>query len=238
MLRPNHRTHPDPADRPDCAMSSRVVACLGLLCIGLLGTLPVRTAHAMNIILEWTAPGDDSTFGRATEYDMRYSLKASQFPGRFYSAVRVPLGPPLEANSVERLVLPNMPEGASIYFALRTRDERGNWSRVSNTLVTMAVTGVDGDVPRLDFSPAQPSPASASTHFALTLPSRAATTVEVLDVTGRRVRELVRSELAAGKHDVVWDLKDDGGHVSRAGVYFVRAKALGEQFLRRIVVLR
>ena len=26
---------------------------------------------AMNIILEWTAPGDDSTFGRATEYDMR-----------------------------------------------------------------------------------------------------------------------------------------------------------------------
>ncbi len=229
MPHPNERIHPT---------LIRLFACLGLLGLSLLGLLPARLAHATNIILEWTAPGDDSTYGRATEYDMRYSLKANQFPGRFYSAVRVPLGPPAEPNSVERLVLPDMPEGANIYFALRARDERGNWSRISNTLMTEAVTGVDGAALRLDFSAAQPSPANATTHFVLNLPRRTQATVEVLDVTGRRVRELVRAELAAGEHDVAWDLKDDGGHLSRAGVYFVRAKALEEQFLRRVVVLR
>lgn len=206
------------------------IAAAGVLCAG--------TSHATNIILEWTAPGDDSSFGRATEYDMRYSLKANQFPNRFYSAVRVPLGPPSDPGTVERLVLADMPEGANIYFALRTRDERGNWSRVSNTLVTQAVTDVEADGPRLGFSAPQPSPASSSTRFSLTLPRRTNATVEVLDVTGRRVRELVRDELAAGEHEVVWNLQDDAGHVARAGVYFVRARALDEQFLRRVVVLR
>ncbi|MEO7866834.1 MAG: FlgD immunoglobulin-like domain containing protein [Candidatus Eisenbacteria bacterium] len=229
MLPPSHRIHPASIPMP---------VLLGLFCVSLLVLLPARVAHANNIILEWTAPGDDSTFGRATEYDMRYSLKANQFPGRFFSAVRVPLGAPSVANTVERLVLADMPQGANIYFALRTRDERGNWSRISNTLATQAVTGVEGETPRLDFSAPQPSPADRTTHFTLKLPSRTEVTVEVLDVTGRRVRELLRAELAAGEHDVAWDLKDEGGHLARAGVYFVRAKALGERFLRRVVVLR
>jgi len=213
---------------------SRLVACLGLLVASLLSA---SLAHATNIILEWTAPGDDSTFGRATEYDLRYSLKANQFPTRFYTAVRVPVGAPAEPGTVERLVLAGLPQGASTYFALRTRDERGNWSRISNTLVTQAVTGVEGEAPRLDFSAAYPSPAKTSTRFTFKLPSRTDATIEVLDVSGRRVRELIRAELSPGEHEVVWDLKDDGGHLSRAGVYFVRAKALGEQFMRRVVVL-
>lgn len=197
-----------------------------------------RDASAINILLRWTAPGDDSTFGRAAEYDLRYSFRASQFPSRFSTATRVPTPDPSEPGTTEEVLIADMPESTQVYFALRTRDEFGNWSMISNVLATQPIVDVDGRVLRVDFSKPSPSPATVRTRFALSLPRKAESTVEAIDIAGRRVRMIQKGELEAGVHSMEWDLRDDAGHRTRPGVFFLRARTGDEEFLRRVVVLR
>lgn len=216
----------------------RLLPAAAFALIALFSALLSREASAINIILRWTAPGDDSTFGRASEYDLRYSFRASQFPSRFTTATRVPTPLPGEPGTMEEVMVADMPESTYVYFALRTRDEFGNWSMVSNVITSTPLVDVDGRVLRVDFSEPRPSPAAQRTSFTLSLPRKAAATVEALDVTGRRVRLIHRGELAAGMHTMEWDLRDEAGHRTRPGMFFLRARTGEEDFLRRVVVLR
>ena len=225
--------------RPTSAPAIRRLL-LGSLFAALAGfsLLAAREAAAINIILRWTAPGDDSTFGRAAEYDLRYSFRSSQFPSRFTTAERIPTQLPSPSGTVEEVVVADMPESTYVYFALRTRDEFGNWSMISNVLTSTPLVDVDGRVLRLDFSNPQPSPASTRTSFTLSLPRKAMASVEAIDVTGRRVRLIQKGELDAGQHSMEWDLRDEAGNRTRPGVFFIRARTGDEDFLRRVVVLR
>ncbi len=213
-----------------------------LLCAGLallaLGALRPAPAQASNVILEWTAPGDDSTYGRAMEYDLRWSLRENQFPNRFYSARRIVTNAPSTPGSVERAVVSDVPEGSAVYFALRTRDERGNWSRLSNVAVTYAVTDVADNGIALDFSLPSDNPAREMTQFTLSMPRRGNAVVDAMDVSGRRVRRIARGTMDAGRHTIAWDLHDETGAIARPGVYFVRAQVEGVNFVRRVVVLK
>jgi flagellar hook assembly protein FlgD len=47
-------------------------------------------------------------------------------------------------------------------------------------------------------------------------------TLDIFDVTGRRVRNLVNRTLAAGETRVTWDGRGDDGRVTGAGIYFYR----------------
>lgn len=62
--------------------------------------------------------------------------------------------------------------------------------------------------------------------------------LEVLNVSGRRVRSIVERDLSAGEHTAVWDAKDDRGRRVASGVYILRLHAGEAQFARRIVVVQ
>ena len=72
----------------------------------------------------------------------------------------------------------------------------------------------------------------------LALASAAHVELAVFDVAGRRVRTLARASLAAGRHPVTWDGRDDGGRVLGAGVYLVRANAGGRVLTQRVLRVR
>lgn len=219
--------------------SRRLLTTFGVLAaLALIGVLASAPARASNVILEWTAPGDDSTWGRAQEYDLRWSLRANQFPNRFYSARRIPTNLPATPGSAERAIVSDVPEGSAIYFVLRTRDERGNWSRLSNVATTFAVTEVGENGMSLDFSQPSDNPARDLTQFTLSLPTRGPVVVDAMDVSGRRVRRLQKGDMAAGRHTIAWDLHDESGQITSPGVYFVRAHVDGVDFVRRVVVLK
>ena len=46
--------------------------------------------------------------------------------------------------------------------------------------------------------------------------------VDVYDVTGRIVTTLAAEEMAAGQHNLVWNLFDDNGTAIPSGVYHIR----------------
>lgn len=216
-------------------------AAAALLAVTMVGGLSLlaapRPAHAVNVILQWTAPGDDSTFGQATEYDLRYTFKRL-FPRRFYDADRwVNTPTPGAPGTVETCVVEDLAEETIYYFALRTKDDRGNISPISNIVTITPTVDANGEHWKLALSEAVPSPARSNTRLALALPAKGAVKVEALDVTGRRVRMLQDGPMSAGPHDLVWDLRDDQGQAVRPGIFFIRAEAGGTTFKRRVVVV-
>lgn len=81
-----------------------------------------------------------------------------------------------------------------------------------------------------------PAPGPATVRFSL--PQAAEVSLAVFDLSGRRVRELLRGGLPAGRHTARWDGRDTAGHAVASGFYFVRLEGTGAVATGRILVLR
>ncbi|HEY2901009.1 MAG TPA: discoidin domain-containing protein [Polyangia bacterium] len=84
-----------------------------------------------SLTLAWTATGDDGTSGTAVEYDLRYSQTAIT-DGTFTSATRFSIVAPQGAGSAETATVTGLPPNKTYFFAIKARDDRGNWSPLSN----------------------------------------------------------------------------------------------------------
>ena len=97
-------------------------------------TLAVSGTAPGQMTLTWLAPGDDDQAGLATAYDLRLStdpINAGTFPGL------VPIdGEPVPAapGTVQSVTLVNLQPGTGYYAALKTVDDAGNWSTLSNVV--------------------------------------------------------------------------------------------------------
>jgi hypothetical protein len=201
----------------------------------------IRPAHADGTVtLTWTAPGDDSLMGTATAYDLRYSTTLIN-AANFSSASRVSPEPvPLASGRQQTDTVHGLTPGTYYYFAIRTVDDAGNWSALSNVPQVLAAYNLAvGDAPiELAFSTPYPNPARALASFALALPSASETSIEAFDAAGRRVRTLASGVLAAGRQTIAWDLRDDAGRQLGSGLYLVRARIGTQVFIRRVMVTR
>ena len=83
--------------------------------------------------------------------------------------------------------------------------------------------------------PAWPNPFRSTVQLGFTLPMPTTAVVEIVDVTGRRVRALSAGPLDAGEHRLWWDGRDDDGRVQRPGLYWVRARWPGFEASRKVV---
>jgi flagellar hook assembly protein FlgD len=86
-----------------------------------------------------------------------------------------------------------------------------------------------------------PNPASFETRVRVELAAAdagVAATMRVYDLAGRLVRRVETPPLAAGVHQVSWNLTDEHGSRVPAGVYLVRVAAGTRQSVHRLVVVR
>ncbi|NOQ23501.1 MAG: hypothetical protein GQ565_12760 [Candidatus Aegiribacteria sp.] len=83
-----------------------------------------------------------------------------------------------------------------------------------------------------------PSPAMSSATIPFNLASAGAARVDVYDVTGRIVATLAAEEMAAGRHSLVWELKDSSGEAVPSGVYHVRISSTDWSGTTSLVVAR
>jgi hypothetical protein len=81
---------------------------------------------------------------------------------------------------------------------------------------------IAGAADGLRLSPPSPNPSHGATEIAFALPERSAVRVEILDVTGRRIRTLVDEPMDAGRYSRTWDGRDGQGAPAASGVYFAR----------------
>jgi len=86
-----------------------------------------------SVQLSWTSPGDDSSSGTATSYDIRYSSSAIT-EGNWASATSVSGEPtPQIAGSTEYFTVTGLSASTTYYFAVKTSDEVPNTSAISNS---------------------------------------------------------------------------------------------------------
>jgi len=84
---------------------------------------------------------------------------------------------------------------------------------------------------------ALPNPFRRSLAMDLGLERAGAARVAIYDPRGRLVRRLGERELAAGKHLISWDGRDDRGRAVPAGVYFLTVRTPAGASSQRVVRL-
>ncbi len=107
---------------------------------------PKTVSGGNTVGLFWTAPGDDSTQGRAFEYDIRYSSVpvGPDTTNWWESAVAVDSVPyPSQAGFTDSCVISDLPVDNHFYFAIRTADEANNWSDISNIAEILSIWCID-----------------------------------------------------------------------------------------------
>lgn len=67
-----------------------------------------------------------------------------------------------------------------------------------------------------------PNPFSAQTNVQFELKNTAHVLIEIYSISGQKVRQLVNSELIAGKHSVKWDARNESNSLVHPGSYFCR----------------
>lgn len=104
-------------------------------------------AHAQitstSVRLTWTAPGDDSLSGTASAYDLRMSTSPID-AGNFGSGIVVTGMPtPLVSGTGQSKTVTGLTPSTDYWFALKTRDDAGNWSLLSNLVHATTLASSD-----------------------------------------------------------------------------------------------
>ncbi len=105
------------------------------------------------------------------------------------------------------------------------------------------VTGVDDGTPPAPKATAlvsvHPNPFNPRTMIAYDLATTGPVKLEVYDLRGLRVRTLVAATRPAGRHEAVWDGRDDASQAVACGTYVARLEAArGPTSTRKLVLLK
>jgi hypothetical protein len=87
--------------------------------------------------------------------------------------------------------------------------------------------------------PNYPNPFNPQTTIVFELSRRESVSLRVLDISGRLVRVLIRAENhTPGRHEVVWNGRDDAGRQVASGTYFYRLEAGSYSETKRMVLVK
>lgn len=83
-----------------------------------------------------------------------------------------------------------------------------------------------------------PNPFNPRTTVQFDLAEPGEVVLAVYDVTGRRVATLARENYPAGRHQLVWQGRDEAGRPVASGMYVVRLQAGGTTQLKKVMLLK
>jgi uncharacterized membrane protein len=82
------------------------------------------------------------------------------------------------------------------------------------------------------------NPARGATTLMLNVPESSRASLEVYDITGRLVRQVLDGTVLAGEHEVQWDGKDTSGRKVAPGAYIIRLSAGDRSETKKVIQVR
>jgi len=202
--------------------------------------------------VRWTAPGDDGTTGTAMRYDIRYSESPISDDASFAAAAPHTCAPnPALAMTLQSTTISGLTSGLTYYFAMKTLDEHGNVSALSNVIFIcipytpntlcddflISPPGEETDS-RLKTAfglrdlGAQPAGVPLQVHFGLE--QSGPVTIEMFDVAGRSITRMDLAGLGPGEHTQSLIPRSR----LAAGLYLVRLRQGNTASTERVVLLQ
>jgi hypothetical protein len=89
-----------------------------------------------------------------------------------------------------------------------------------------------------DLKQNSPNPFNPTTRISYELSGLSRVELQILDVSGRVVRNLHKAVESAGRYDVTWDGTNDAGIDLSSGVYFYRLKSDAGEQTRRMILMK
>lgn len=106
------------------------------------------------------------------------------------------------------------------------------------TITTPTPVPPDGVPITAWIGPATPNPSSRGASFRVGIPTGGRVSLALVDMAGRRVRELRAGALPAGVHTLQWDGRDEGGKLVPNGLYLYQLKLEDRVLTGRLMVRR
>ncbi len=186
----------------------------------------VRGQNALWTMLSHDIDADIYAFGNISAQHMRWILNAMQESG----VVRIDaLGPLLSFMRSQRTFIAHPAHGGDLWISrfngLRHRADGSAamvWVNGMSGCLTPVHVGATRAPGRLFLAQNSPNPFNPRTTIRFDISQPGLAQILVYDLRGRLVRKLVKSEMAAGTHNVDWDGRDDRGYNLPSGVYMVR----------------
>ncbi len=83
-----------------------------------------------------------------------------------------------------------------------------------------------------------PNPFNPSTTINFSVPKTAPVKLNIYNIRGQKVKELIDSTLEYGKHSIVWNGRDDGNRSVASGVYFARLEHCGKIKVNKMMLVK
>lgn len=185
------------------ALAAATVAAPDTIAPTAVSALAVDGTTTVSITIAWTAPGDDGSTGTAAAYDLRRAAQPITAEN-WDTAVPIATVPvPAVGGTVQTCQAAGLGEASTYHFALRTRDEAGNWSGLSAMVAATTDTfalGLFVDIPAGTFRMGSPADEAGREAFetehmvTLTRDYR----MQATEMTCRQYRDLMQWALDHG----------------------------------------
>jgi len=178
------------------------------------------------VILKWTAPGDDGTIGKASEYIIRYSGREINNYATWCEANDVTGEPvPRDAGGEETFTVSNLTPGEKYYFAIRAVDDAGNKSILSTS------PSASSERKKSKLNKIYPNPFYPAKNHTATISynlNREANVVnEVYNIAGELVKEWNEGYQSEGEHQSDWEGKNGAHRHVSSGIYIILLRENG-----------
>jgi len=85
---------------------------------------------------------------------------------------------------------------------------------------------------------AYPNPFNPDVNLAFDLKSGGQVRVDIFNLRGQKVTELLDAKLGGGRHTLHWNGRDDSGRSVASGVYFARVRAAGQTRTLKLLLMK
>ncbi len=186
------------------------------------------------------ANGDDSGCELAIPWNTLYGLGEGQVPiGAQISLVASICWDPEPGGELGGDSAPsNLTASLPVIDNVWTIDLDTDGDGIPDGTAISAIPDLARALPRL--LPNVPNPFNPSTRITFDIPgsSSALVDVSIFDLRGRRISTLVRGNLDAGRHSVVWNGRTDGDSPVAAGTYFCQFRCQGQVQTRPLSLVK
>ncbi|MDH5662381.1 MAG: fibronectin type III domain-containing protein [Elusimicrobiota bacterium] len=178
------------------------------------------------VVLEWTAPGDDENIGKASEYIIRYSEQEINNYATWSGANDVTGEQvPKDAGEKETFTINNLTPGKKYYFAIRAIDDMGNRSILSSSSFA-SPDRKNSKLNKIYPNPFYPAKDRIAT-FSYNLNREANVVIEIYNIAGELVEEWSEGYKSEGEHQTSWEGKNKGQRRVSSGIYIVLLRENG-----------